>query len=309
MTTYTFSQCAAGYELTLRSRHKSINTILDYKRTYKKLLAYLVDDLTVDRITVRHLEGFLASDPKLSGKTLNNYFIGLSSLWNWCVTEKMVPENILHKMEAPKIETKIIDPFTENDIHAIMRAVGKSKLYQRKGYKPAEHELPARDLNRAIVLTLLDTGVRASELCDLCYGDVDVDAGTLKVLHGKGNKERRTPFSARTAQALWKYLAQRKDIRPTDRLFVTRTGAKMTRTELAKLMIRLGERSGVDDVHAHRFRHTFAIMYLRNGGDPYTLQEILGHSTMEMVKKYLKLAQIDLDTAHRRASPVDNMRL
>jgi hypothetical protein len=69
------------------------------------------------------------------------------------------------------------------------------------------------------------------------------------------------------------------------------------------------DRAQVQDVHPHRFRHTFAVNYLRNGGDIYTLQMILGHSSLNMVRHYLSLAQADLDAAHRRASPVENMRL
>ena len=83
----------------------------------------------------------------------------------------------------------------------------------------------------------------------------------------------------------------------------------MSRTKLAEMCAGIGKRAGVANVHLHRFRYTFAIQYLRNAGNAYTLQAMLGHSSLETVKIYLKLAQVNLDEAHRRASPVDNWRL
>jgi site-specific recombinase XerD len=78
---------------------------------------------------------------------------------------------------------------------------------------------------------------------------------------------------------------------------------------LCHLIIRLGRRAGIPNANVHRFRHTFAINFLRNGGNAYTLQRLLGHSTLDMVKTYLQLAQQDDSDNHRRASPVANWRL
>lgn len=73
--------------------------------------------------------------------------------------------------------------------------------------------------------------------------------------------------------------------------------------------VRLGAKAGVQDCHPHRFRHTFAVNFLRNGGNAFEIQMALGHTTLQMVQTYLALAQADLDAAHRKASPVENWRL
>jgi site-specific recombinase XerD len=110
---------------------------------------------------------------------------------------------------------------------------------------------------------------------------------------------RIIPISTKTASALFKIISHSDTEYPLG----------ITRTRLAHLLNEIGTRAGVASVHPHRFRHTFAVFYLRNGGDVFSLQSILGHSSMEIVKRYLTLAQVDLDKAHQRASPVVNMRL
>ena len=83
----------------------------------------------------------------------------------------------------------------------------------------------------------------------------------------------------------------------------------MNRSTVLQLISSIGHRAGVKDAYPHKLRHTFAITYLRSGGDVFTLQQILGHAGLEMVRHYARVAQSDVADAHRRASPVDNWRL
>jgi len=221
----------------------------------------------------------------------------------------LVGDHILHQVRPPDPERRAIEPLSEDDIHRLLNAITHSQSYTRPHKGETRHALPNAERNRAIILTLLDTGLRANELCSIPLRFLDLRNRTLKVF-GKGSKERILPFCARTGQALWKYCSQYRDGATQDKpVFVTIGGNPLDRNQLLKMLVHLGKRAGVNDVHPHRFRHTFAINYLRNGGDPWSLQMMLGHSSMEMVRKYLAIAQADLSSNHRRASPVDNWHL
>ena len=308
MKTYLLSKTIEGYILSLGARRLSPNTIEDYSRTLAKFTSFLEEDLPVGDITQRHIESFLASHPQLSNKTLLNYYVGLSSFWTWLVAEDLTNVHIVRKLKPPKMERKEVVPFTEAEVKAIMSALNRSKVYRREG-RNVDHALGSFERNRAIILLLLDTGIRASELCDLKVEDVDNRNNRIFVRHGKGMKERMLPFSPRTGQMIWRYLAARKDTRPEDPLFLSKIARSMDRRKLAEMFRKIGIRAGVPNVHPHRFRHTFAIQYLRNGGNAYTLQAMLGHSTLESVRVYLRIAQVDIDLIHKKASPVDNWRL
>ena len=301
------SQAINGFLLSCRARGLSPNTILDYKRTVNKLLSHL-GDVPLPSIIRADVEHFLSSQTGVSNKTLLNYYIGLSAMMTWAVNEKVIKRNIVRELQPPRPEIRAIDPYTQEEIRRLIAAVSRSKDYTRPSKVRSSHSLGSAARMRAILLMLLDTGLRASELCDLRVMDVDVDSGKI-ILKGKGGKERRVEFGHRTGQALWRYLAERGELRGDEPLIVGRTGNGLDHRDLYHRVAELGKRAGVSDVHPHRFRHTFAIQYLRNGGDAYTLQALLGHSTMEMVRRYLKLAQVDLEAAHRRASPVENWRL
>ncbi len=305
----TFTQAIEGYKLAAEARGLSENTLIDYENSFRKFQGFLGDkDPVFTDIDSDLVEEFLASRTEVTKKTRLNYHTALAALWTWAVKDGLTSEHVIHQVARPRAEKRVIEPFSESDVKAMMNGVQFSAPYSRPGKKTCQHSRPEADRDKAILLMLIDTGMRASELCDLKIFNVDVKNRHIKVF-GKGSKERILPFSARTGQALWRYLTSRKDERTDSPLFVTKYGHALDRDQLLKMVSRLGVRCGVQDVHPHRFRHTFAIMYLRNGGDPFTLQMMLGHETMEMVRYYMKLAQADLDGGHRRASPVENWRL
>jgi integrase/recombinase XerD len=150
--------------------------------------------------------------------------------------------------------------------------------------------------DRAIILTLLDTSLRASELCALKMGDLEQKTGRLQVKHGraggaKGGKGR-TVFLGKTARrTLWLYLTTCEDADdPGAPLFIGRFNRPLNRDTLRQVIASSEDKAGVKDCHRHRFHHTMAITYLRSGGDVFTLQALLGHSTLDMVQHYARIA-------------------
>ena len=309
----------------------SPHTIADYKNTINKLFLFFDSKMLFEDINRKELIEFFAwlqedyiSNPDgvaprrekpLAPKTIRNIHTNLSALWTWAVEEDFVQKNVVQKIDKPSATPPVIEPYTKEDVAILLKACDKSRTWKTRA--DVANARPTADRDRAIILTLLDTGVRASELCGMRYGDVNLTTNGILVRGkgaGKDSKERIVHFGKNTGKAIWKNLLPRLDdkIQEDDFLFVVgteRDWRPMSRHVLGRLLKRIAERAGVKDVYPHRFRHTFAITYLRNEGDLFTLQALLGHSDLTMVKRYARIANVDCETAHRKASPVDNWRL
>ena len=160
--------------------------------------------------------------------------------------------------------------------------------------------------DRCMVYVLLDSGVRISELCALNVGDVDMKTGEVHVQKGKGGKGRYTHVSARTRKEMLTYLRTRSDTGTDEPLFVSESsGNRLTKDGATLAIRRLRLDSGVKDCAAHSFRRTCAITMMRQGVNIYVIARMLGHATIEVLKKYLPIANQDVAAAHKRASPVD----
>ena len=308
------SEAIQGFLLAKEAEGLSRQTIIGYRSQLERVADYL-DDPPLQAITTADLARFLAwlrtdyrprrltgDDAPVSGQTLRNAWTALKSFYRWSTfnvgTANVMADGLIPR---PKATNKERQPLTGDEVRALLAVI-----QPRRAARPKSGARYRRDLrDRAVVLLLLDTGLRSGELCGAAIGDLHLKSGQLDVL-GKGAKHRRVLIGATTRATVWQYLQERPDGGdPAAPLVANDRGGRLSVSWLAKHLGALGDRAGIDDLHPHRLRYTFAIQYLRNGGDVFTLQALLGHSSLKMVRYYLRLAQADIETAHRRASPVD----
>jgi integrase/recombinase XerD len=303
------SEAIAGYWLANRGR-LSKNTQRNYDYVLRRLCSSLGDtdigDITPADIR-KHLED-IEHSRGLSKRSLSDTWIVLSSLWTWAAKELGVPQ-VVRSVPRPRYDQQPIIPLTLEEVQALVSAAEWGAPWVTRRGKQARSKRPTAKRDKAIILVLLDTGVRASELCDLQIRDYEPDSGQLYVRHGKGNKRRVVYLGQRARLHLWRYMADRMNTRPADPLFASRTNTRLDRTNLRHMLNAIAAQAKVNNVHPHRFRHTFAITFLRNGGNTFALQKLLGHSELSTVLKYVRLAETDIRQAQAAASVVDNWRL
>lgn len=200
-------------------------------------------------------------------------------------------------MKIPRPPVKVIPAFSASEVEQLLHAINTKTV---AGYR-----------NYAIFLIMLDTGLRVSELCSLKVEKLWLEDGMAKVL-GKGNKERMIPIGKQLQRILWHYIDRCRP-EPTatncSSVFLTQAGRPLTRERVQKMMTGYGQKAKLAGIRCspHTLRHTAAIFFLRNGGDVFSLQRMLGNASLEMTRRYCELADIDVKRAHSRASPVDNL--
>ena len=310
---YLLDSAAEGYsELTLRVYRSALLTMADFLGESNELADIqpqeIRDFMRYLRTEYRPRRKSGNLDP-LSTASLHRYWKAVRSFFGWAERHWGIsrPDSDL---KMPAYTNKEIVPFNEDELHKLMQAC-ENVAVDPGDRDPYKFRRPTRFRDKAILLLLLDTGVRVGECTRLKMGDVNLETGEVRVCphHVRKTRPRTTYLGKAARRAVWRYLADREDRRPDDPLFTTTDNKPMTTHAIRSLLRRMGKRSGVQNVHPHRFRHTFAIQFLRNGGDIFTLKRLLGHATLEMVNKYLNLAKSDVAEAHRRASPAARWRL
>ena len=315
------SKAVEGFLFSKSADGLSSNILGIYRWALDKLIRF-THDKPVEEITTedcKHWFVWLRTDyrqesgrktERLALGSLQNAYTALKSFYTWAQEELGIPR--VDKVKRPTGELPVIRVLTEDEIRALLkvaeyynvRATGNRKAYTQK--------CPTGIRNVAILMLLLDTGLRAGEASRLRVRDVDQQTGAVTVMpFGSGRKSKpRVVYLGRAARrALWRYLADRSDLEDDAPLFVTDEEKPVRRDLLVQLVRYLGKRAGIKDCHPHVLRHTFATEFIRNGGDVFSLQRALGHSDLAMVRRYVETAQSDVESAFRRASPGDKWRL
>jgi len=313
----TLPRAIENYTTALTLEGKSPETILWYRKKLTGLAAFMqyggapvkVRSLTLDDgrsfikslmdRTTRYTNHCLRPEEQggLAPQSIHGYVRALRAFATWLQEEGYTKDNIFKGIKPPHVPQVLIQPLSEDDIRRVLIA---AQQHTGEGIR-----------NYTVILLFLDTGIRLSELVNLKLSDIDFTAGQFKVF-GKGAKERIVPMGLTTRREVVRYMEHYRPqpINPNEnRLFLTASGSAITKRSLGQMIERLSTRADIPRLHAHLLRHTFAVRYLVNGGDVFTLQKILGHTTLEMTRKYVTLASGDVKEQHRQYSPVDNLGL
>lgn len=285
------------FYLDIQARNLSPRTLSYYREKLGRFVTWLQaqgatapTDITAALIR-RYIRELQARD--LSPYTVHGFARAIKTLCFFLVREGLLTRNPFDLVRMPTLPKELLPPFTEDDVCAILTACDDATE-------------PARE--RALILLLLDSGVRASELCALNVRDLDMMTGALRVNSGKGRKDRVTFVGARTRKAILRYFMIRPGTEPDAPLFVgVVTGCRLRYDGLRAILKRLGERAGVTDCAAHRYRRTFAIESLRAGMPIMQLAAMMGHGSLSVLQRYLRLLTEDLQTAHREHGPVESL--
>lgn len=258
------------------------NTLLQYTREIRNMLAFLgkrLEDIT--GMDLRYYYGVMREQRGIKMSTMQTRLHYLSSFWDFLTAEELVHNNPVKKVGLLKLEKTIKKPFSVEEMEALRTGCNTLR-------------------DRALVEFLYSTGVRVSELVALNVSDIEMSKQEL-IVYGKGSKERKTYLTDSAKFYLKRYLDERK-ARNQEPLFVTLDYPhnRLTVAGVQHMLRQLGQRSGVDNVHPHRFRRTIATDLLNRGMPIEQVKEFLGHEKLDTTMIYCTVKTESVQASHRK---------
>ncbi|GGB19446.1 tyrosine recombinase XerC [Flexivirga endophytica] len=282
------SELVDDWLVHLRGARKSDGTLVTYERGVRQFLAFCAAHGHVDPINRRSVDAWLAhlrDEQKMQGYTARSRLTAVRQFAKWLLAEHEIEINPLVDMTQPAVDEKLIEPFTSEQIHALLKT-----CQSPKGATPERVYVDTRDA--AIIRVLAETGMRAGELVELVIDDVhwkDADPYLL-IRRTKTRRGRSVPLSANTAEALSRYMRARRKLKHHDseRFWLAARGGPLQYAGLYDALVKHAKEAGITDMHPHRFRHTAAHRWLSKGGSEGGLMSVAGWQSPQMVMRYTR---------------------
>lgn len=283
----------------------SENTLISYRSFFREFQSYLRENDIMDAsdITTPIVKQYLMYCKKERNNkptTVNTKLKHLKAFFNHLVENEYVQKNPCLKI-TKQITDERIEVFSDAQIRQMLR-------YYRRN-KRKDHEFTSYR-NIVIIVILLGTGIRLGELHGIKWSDITEDTLTI---FGKNRKTETVPLTSKVYNELMDLKAyyERYFDREVEYVFIHRNGKQMSYDSLGEVFKKLQMVMNFKDVRlsAHTFRHTFAHRFLMNGGDVFTLQKILRHSSLSMTEKYLALWGNALYEQNNKFNPLNNIEI
>lgn len=262
----------------LAVQNRSEKTIERYKYIVNRMLTEV--NVPIRNVTVYHLRSWIAKEKSrgIADSTLEGQRQIFSSFFGWLWREGLIESNPVFNLGAIKVAKKVREAYKPVDIEKL-KATCASKR------------------NLAIIMLLLSTGCRISEIVGLNRDDLNFANNEVIVL-GKGNKERTVFFDDVTSMHIRKYLESRKD--DSLPLFIGKRGERLQPGGVRVMLKTLAKQAGVENVHPHKFRRTFATMLIAHGMPIQEVASILGHEKLDTTMKYIALDKTAVKNSYKR---------
>ncbi|CAM3430997.1 site-specific tyrosine recombinase XerD [Aeromicrobium ponti] len=273
-------------------------TLDDYYTHFSYLMDYLQSELVNTEFKTSIFKGYIAymlDEKQLNPVTVNVRIRTIRAFLRYCYMQNYIKDPIHEQFKPVKTIEDTLESFTPEEVKKLISVID-DKTY--KGFR-----------DKVIIFVLIDTLVRCSELVNIKRKNVDIRSGhiTLESIDTKSKKTRVVPISTKTIKLLKEYLSITEDF-DSEMLFLTYEGTTLSDNTVRKNLAEYGQIAKINKrVSPHTFRHTGALFYILNGGDPFSLQKILGHTDMSMVRKYIQMTNTDVKKQHNIYSPLNKV--
>lgn len=293
------SDALDNFILNQRLVNNSKETIIFYKKRIGYFINFInnksVEELCIDDYNnfVLYLQEKITDKGcNLSSYTIKTTLNAVKIFIRYCYNNKFILDDFYKNIKPYKNMKKSIVVLSEDEIQKLLSSQNE---YTKIGCR-----------NLLVISLMLDAGLRVSEVSNLKYEDVNKSLGLIRVL-GKGNKERLVPLTNSITNYFDKY-TYLCNITSGDLILDFDNNKKLTSSGISQILRRIKKEYDFKQLHPHYLRHTFATLFLVNGGDPVHLQLILGHTTLYMTEQYLHLANQMTLIKQKKFSPLSNIK-